>query len=405
MTTAPTTGSRRFAPRTGEPNSIRQLVFWQNVVSLHQVGLLEAAAKRLPGRVSLIVDQAFNQKRIDQGWSVETPSGVDLIVSPDNHEIATICQNYSTADCHHVFSGIDAYRGVYHGLKTASQTEARLNVYAERPDARTLVRRMHSQIRGRVNARRWRNRIHRVLAVGDLANQYYRQIGFAREQVRTFGYFHDCAASSPQKTVSKCFQIACVARQVPLKRIDLLIHSLRHLSEFDWQASIVGDGPLLGQNKKLAASLGLSDRVHWTGTLSHNDVQSIVQGSDLLVLPSDYDGWGAVINEAFSVGTPVVVSGACGAATTVCKPIHGAVFRSGCEQSLTDSLLRQIRQGPPTKKHRECLQNWYRQALAPAAGADYLIEILSGNSTEPPWISSSSSLDTQSPPDGIGDGS
>jgi glycosyltransferase involved in cell wall biosynthesis len=41
---------------------------------------------------------------------------------------------------------------------------------------------------------------------------------------------------------------------------------------------------------------------------------SIFQSSDIFVLPSRYDGWGVVVNQALGAGLPIICSDAVGAA-------------------------------------------------------------------------------------------
>ena len=55
-------------------------------------------------------------------------------------------------------------------------------------------------------------------------------------------------------------------------------------------------------------------------------IPEVICESDCLVLPSRYDGWGAVISEALMVGTPVICSDNCGAANVVTASNVGSVF-------------------------------------------------------------------------------
>ena len=47
--------------------------------------------------------------------------------------------------------------------------------------------------------------------------------------------------------------------------------------------------------------------------------------ADVLVLPSRFDGWGAVVNEALMVGTPVICSDRCGASDVIENGRNGYV--------------------------------------------------------------------------------
>jgi len=69
---------------------------------------------------------------------------------------------------------------------------------------------------------------------------------------------------------------------------------------------IVGDGPNRGELEKLADSMGISDRVIFTGFVE--DVYSLMAGLDLLVISSLWEGFGLTAIEAMVLGTPVVAT-------------------------------------------------------------------------------------------------
>src|SRR5437870_11248743 len=79
-----------------------------------------------------------------------------------------------------------------------------------------------------------------------------------------------------------------------------------------------------------------------------------MDSADLLVLPSRYDGWGAVINEALMSGIPAICSDNCGAADLVRSSVQlGAVFRAGSAIDLARVLGTWIRRGPLSERRTE----------------------------------------------------
>jgi glycosyltransferase involved in cell wall biosynthesis len=56
------------------------------------------------------------------------------------------------------------------------------------------------------------------------------------------------------------------------------------------------------------------------------------------VLPSRFDGWGAVVNEALMVGTPVICSNRCGASDVIENGRNGYVFEAGSARALRERL-------------------------------------------------------------------
>lgn len=77
---------------------------------------------------------------------------------------------------------------------------------------------------------------------------------------------------------------------------------------------IAGDGPLKRGLQARVTELGLTSRVHWLGFVNQSGLPDVLSSCDALLLPSEQEGFGVVVNEAFLCGLPVVVTDACGAA-------------------------------------------------------------------------------------------
>lgn len=111
------------------------------------------------------------------------------------------------------------------------------------------------------------------------------------------------------------FNFGFVGRLVRQKGVDLLLEALAMLarSGMDFRATICGAGPLSDQLQSLGRDLGIADRIAWLGALPHERIPEIMQGLDVLVLPSRQttpwkEQFGHVLIEAMAVGIPVVGS-------------------------------------------------------------------------------------------------
>ena len=76
------------------------------------------------------------------------------------------------------------------------------------------------------------------------------------------------------------------------------------LKEEDAHLTILGQGDLLADLKALAIKLEIAERVNFAGFI--RNPSAWISSSDLLVLSSNCEGFGNVLIEAMSVGTPVV---------------------------------------------------------------------------------------------------
>jgi glycosyltransferase involved in cell wall biosynthesis len=91
---------------------------------------------------------------------------------------------------------------------------------------------------------------------------------------------------------------------------------------------MVGDGELRSACEALAERVLAP--VSFGGFLNQSEIKAAYLGSDVLVLPSDGETWGLVVNEAMSAGKPCIVSDRVGAGPDlVDTDITGHIFRMG----------------------------------------------------------------------------
>jgi glycosyltransferase involved in cell wall biosynthesis len=103
-----------------------------------------------------------------------------------------------------------------------------------------------------------------------------------------------------------------------------------------------GDGPERSNLEGRAAELGLADRVRFLGFVNQSQLPSTYCAADLFVLPSLFEPFGLVVNEAMLCGLPVVVSDRVGAKFDLVRPDdNGCVFPAGDVTALA-AILRQI---------------------------------------------------------------
>ncbi len=105
----------------------------------------------------------------------------------------------------------------------------------------------------------------------------------------------------------------------------------------------VGDGVERPALERRARDLGLSDVV-FLGFRNQSDLPALYSAADLLVLPSEFEPWGMVVNEAMCCGLPVVVSDKVGAASDlVADGINGFVYSAGDVPALAERVLRLVK--------------------------------------------------------------
>jgi glycosyltransferase involved in cell wall biosynthesis len=102
-----------------------------------------------------------------------------------------------------------------------------------------------------------------------------------------------------------------------------------------------GEGPLRSQIESEAAALGVASRVRILGFTNQSRLPAVYRASDLLVLPSSYEPFGVVVNEAMCCGCVPLASEGCGAARDLVAPVSPElVFRCGDTEALAAALKR-----------------------------------------------------------------
>ena len=103
-----------------------------------------------------------------------------------------------------------------------------------------------------------------------------------------------------------------------------------------------GEGPLRGQIEAEAQSLGVRERIRMLGFANQSQLPEIYRASDLMVLPSEYEPFGVVVNEAMLCGCPVAVSDRVGAGTDLILPgQNGFIFPFGDVERLA-GILKEV---------------------------------------------------------------
>ena len=123
---------------------------------------------------------------------------------------------------------------------------------------------------------------------------------------------------------------------------------------------ILGDGPETEATGALIRNLALAEAVELRGQVASDEVMRTIAEATCLLHPSSREGYGMVIVEAASVGTPsVVVRGSENAATELIEDgVNGFVAESASPGALSDAVVDVVR---GREAMRASTLDWYER--------------------------------------------
>jgi glycosyltransferase involved in cell wall biosynthesis len=138
------------------------------------------------------------------------------------------------------------------------------------------------------------------------------------------------------KTRAK-FEIGFIGRLDPVKRIPDLLAAVASLEDH-FALHIFGHGSQREHLESLIDRLGITDRVTLHGAIANP--HAALEQVDLLVLPSEAEGFGLVLIEAMASGVPVVATGVPGICDVVRHGKTGLLVPVAAPEALAAAIRR-----------------------------------------------------------------
>jgi glycosyltransferase involved in cell wall biosynthesis len=372
-----------------------KILFWQNINSMHQSAFLKALALRHD--VTLITIRQ-GSGREDMGWYEPALPGVTLL---DIRAIdwKSLIRQHTGNNSVHVFAGLHAFAPVHRAFLFALSQRCRIGVYAE-PLVMKGALGIIKQWRGRLDYLRYADRIDFILCIGKKCKLQYQGWGFPTHKLFDWAYVTEPMDSPiPMLSNDRPFRIIFPASCSLRKGADLLLEAAASMKvdmPFELICYTMSSNVNDRFEQQMQARYGAIDNIRLLPFIENHQVKIAIGESDLMVLPSRFDGWGAVVNEALGAGTPVLVSDQCGSSALLSDhKFMGEVFAPPEVSALRDALVRAIGEGIPTLKRRQLIRAWSERYISGESLTRHFISILSVTqvkSREPilaPWEPSS----------------
>ncbi|MBX3114298.1 MAG: glycosyltransferase [Fimbriimonadaceae bacterium] len=345
------------------------------------------------------VESDNGKDRSEMGWP-DCPGGsAQLVLAPDSkriNEILSIDPDRSL----HLFGGIffnptvrkAFFKAVFKPLKLALMTEAPLPAGFEESGAKSKASKLKKflPIAHMLTRLLFGRKIIAIFCIGAMCADFYKKVGYEDEKLIPWAYYPPNPTSVPAINPDDgIVQLTYLGAMNHRKGTDLLMKALTPLKGLNWHLNCIGDGTLAKECRDIVQKGDIGHQVTIQGYLPWEQAMDLLAISDIALVPSRHDGWGAVVSEALMRGVPAIATDHCGSADLLGQPWRGAVVKANDVDALTLALRNCIAKGKLTSAERTRIADWSVKCQA-STGVDYFISTLKyfelgGQKPSAPW--------------------
>lgn len=152
---------------------------------------------------------------------------------------------------------------------------------------------------------------------------------------------------NPQDVTSRAYEVVplkllFLGNVIPRKGLHTLLNALAQIPYDSWVLTVAGslevDLKYTNEIKRIVGVNRLDDRVRFTGYLETEAVKKVLRDHQVLVLPSEYEGFGISYLEGMGFGLPAIATTAGGAAEIITHGFNGFLVPPADPVALRDRI-------------------------------------------------------------------
>lgn len=376
------------------------LVIWVNSPPFVERGAFDYLVECWTAPVVYAVISELRSERLAMGWCDNLDESGATIRARGPESVEEFCDQTirEFPDAIHLVGGLASVTGKALARIVRSTPPERVAVFSERPGAygpraKRIAGRVAIPIKYRWLVLRYRRRVGLLLPLGVAGVETFVRYGWPRERVAPFMYcpmMHE-DEPSPVREEAGPVRFLYVGRLSRFtKGTDVLLRAAERLRG-DWSLTLVGGhGDLVDRVQTWAAE---RENVEMVGRATPAEVGKVMANHDVCVVPSRFDGWNVVVNEALYSARGVIVTDEAVSHEMVCASGAGIVVRARSAQRLAEAM-QQVVDEPTLTRTWGDLAARYTSAISPASVGRYLCGLLRAavmRSFEPcaegpPWL-------------------
>lgn len=343
-----------------------KLIIWMNIPSHHQTSFFKALG--LEDSIDLEI-RYFNKVSYDRkkmGWSVikelpkkqqfidKTKLSTALSTIPDWKERIHIVPGFSDKFLKDLITTIEKNNTKWiHWSERSGKPFTKLFKYNY-----SLVNFLYPIFLYVKGYKKYANKINNnalgAFAISELAKKDFLKWGVDESKIKLLNYALDPLPNIDKKDLFNRKRVFMfVGLLTKHKGIGVLLEAFSKIEvKKNWILVLVGKDDSEGEYISIAQKLGILKNVIFTGTIKSDKINKYISNCDVFILPTLFDGWGAVLNEAASLKKPLISTDQCGAAYHLIKnDVNGFRVKSNSVDKLKKAMQFYIDNPKLINKH------------------------------------------------------
>ncbi len=358
-----------------------EIIFWFNIPPKVEKGAFNYLSKHWGKPVYYVINNDLAEYRKKNGWD-DNDFGDAIVINlwkstNKELEIEKICREHKSA--------INILNGFTNEIqllvrKKLFKNQAKIGAYSERPNCagnwlELSIRKIFFQFRYRRLNYIYRNYIDFILPLGLLGVESFTKYGWDRRKMFRFMYNPNIPITCEPFIKEDCNDVKFlyVGRfAYKTKGVKILMKACKMLKG-SWSIDFVGGyGP---QKKQVISWINSCPHASFIGNWSSDQVVDNINKYDVVVVPSNYEGWNLLTNEAIHASTGVIISSEAVSDEIITDSKSGVVFKAKSHKDLA-KYMQQVIDGP------SIINDWKRNAhayvhkISDEAVGLYLMDIL-----------------------------
>lgn len=360
------------------------LVFWFDAPPRAGAGAFRIVTERWGNDVYYFCSNNLREERKTGGWCEADHGKAKITILTELHSPVEFIMSFIKANPNaiHVFNGFRSKTSKYLDKYISLVKEPKIAIWSERPGIygskiKVLVKKIYHPIIHRIYNYKYSNKTSVLIPLGKSGIVEFSKYGWKIEKMFSFMYDPPMTNITSQivkwqkGNPIKILYIGRFARST--KGIDVLIDAFNNLESNDWKLSLVGG---YGEYKDYTINWANKHKnVEFLGSWPSDKVSEKISSYDLVIVPSRFDGWNVVVNEALRAGVGVIVSDEAVSHELIEASCAGIVVRAGKTRDLNAAIKYVLSEPEIINTWKEKAVIYSKQIKSEVVGL-YLIEIL-----------------------------